>query len=101
MPSSFWASRSISMRLASAATPSTKNGFSASFIAAPLSLALRALASPAGRSPHARVEALLAGLAVLRQELPQRLDDPAQLGVVAALDRRLALGDQAPRQRRS
>ena len=57
MPSSFCASRSISIRLASGESPSTKNGFSTIF------------ALTTG-SPYPGIEPALARLAVLRQQLP-------------------------------
>src|SRR3990167_8010547 len=82
MPSSFCASRSTSIRLASVARPRTKNGFSSSFMSA-----------------DARVEALLARLAGLGEQRPQRLDHAPQLGGVAPRDRGLALTDELVRSR--
>src|ERR1041385_3372433 len=93
MPRSFCASRSISMRLASGDTPRTKNGFSSILIVA-FARPSHA-ASRRARSSDPRVEALLAGLGIFGEELPQGLDDAAEVLGVAALDRALALGDEA------
>src|SRR5690349_11061517 len=95
MPSSFVASRSSSTRLASGDAPSTKNGFSSIF--------MLFWPTPDVRRPtpsaDSRVEPLLARLAVFRQQLPQLLDDLAQLFGLAARDRGLAVADEALRAR--